>query len=197
MALNREESDKKIINQEDMNIVINNFLNEKTKKQNDFQVENENIKYSDKTENEKSINKLIDNANTYFLIEILSPQLSANESKKREHKNQLIKIVKIFLIFQFLLLLFLLVGTLVMIFVFHALKNDLKLSYINAIVKFIGFYITSVVVELIAMLNYIVSNVFDTSITGLVELFKDATSNSNTNNKENSNKDKKEQESKE
>lgn len=79
-----------------------------------------------------------------------------------------------------------------MIFVFHGLKNDLKLSYINAIVKFIGFYITSVVVELITMLRYIVSNVFDTSITGLVELFKDATSN-----KENSNEDLKGQESEE
>lgn len=71
---------------------------------------------------------------------------------------------------------FLLFGIIVMIFVFHGLDNDLELTYIEIIIKFVGIYITSVVVELIAMLKYIVSNVFDTTITGLVEMYKDATS---------------------
>ncbi len=62
-----------------------------------------------------------------------------------------------------------------MIFVFHGLGNNLDLSYIDIIIKFVSVYITSVVVELIAMLHYIVSKVFDTSITGLVEIYKDAT----------------------
>lgn len=61
-----------------------------------------------------------------------------------------------------------------MIFVFHGLNNDLDLEYIKEIIKFISLYITSVVVELVAMLKYIVKNVFDTSITGLVEFYKDA-----------------------
>lgn len=69
----------------------------------------------------------------------------------------------------------LLVGIVVMIFVFHGLGNNLDLSYIDIIIKFVSVYITSVVVELIAMLHYIVSKVFDTSITGLVEIYKDAT----------------------
>ena len=62
-----------------------------------------------------------------------------------------------------------------MVFVFHGVGKELDLSYINTIVKLISVYITSVVAELIAMLNYIVSKVFDTSITGLVELYKDKT----------------------
>lgn len=80
-----------------------------------------------------------------------------------------------FLIFQFIILLGLLFSVIIMIFVFHGLNNDLDLSYIETIIKFISLYITSVVVELIAMLKYIVSNVFDTSITGLVGLYKDVT----------------------
>lgn len=43
--------------------------------------------------------------------------------------------------------------------------------------SFVSIYITSVVIELIAMLKCIVTNVFDTSITSLVELYKDASSN--------------------
>ena len=38
---------------------------------------------------------------------------------------------------------------------------------------FVVTYITSVVVELIYMLKYIVHNVFDTSISDLVKLFKE------------------------
>lgn len=121
-----------------------------------------------------NIKEIVDTANKYFLIEILSPELKNNENKKREHKGQLINIVKYFLIFQFLFLFVLLCGTLVMIFVFHGIGNDLQLDYIEIIIKFISLYITSVVVELVAMLKYIVSNVFDTSITGLVEMYRDA-----------------------
>lgn len=118
--------------------------------------------------------KIIDNANTYFLIKILSPEITKNEDKKREHKDSLINIVKTFLIVQFCILFALIFGVLAMIFVFHGLNNELSLDYIKEIIKFVSLYITSVVVELIAMLRYIVSNVFDTSITGLVEFYKDA-----------------------
>ena len=61
-----------------------------------------------------------------------------------------------------------------MIFIFHGVKNDLDLEDIKLIINFISLYITSVVIELIALLKYIVSNVFDTSITGLVEIYKDS-----------------------
>lgn len=47
-----------------------------------------------------------------------------------------------------------------------------NLDYIRISLKFITGYITSVIVELIAILNYIVKNVFDTSIADLVKTFK-------------------------
>jgi len=91
---------------------------------------------------------------------------------------QILKIVQLFLLFQFIILVGLLFGVIIMTFVFHGSGNELELSYIDTIIKFISVYITSVVVESIAMLKYIVSNVFDTSITGLVEIYKDAAGNS-------------------
>lgn len=74
-----------------------------------------------------------------------------------------------------------------MIFVFHGSKNSLDLSYIDTIIKFVCVYITSVVAELIAMLHYIVSKVFDTSITGLVEIYKDTSNSKNEETKEQEN----------
>lgn len=145
-----------------------------TTNQNDFG--NESGKSKESINVEDISDKVIDNANKYFLVKILSPEITNNEEKKREHKDKLINIVKIFLIFQFSILMILLFGIIIAIFVFHGLKNDFELSYIETIIKFVGAYITSVVIELIAMLKYIVSNVFDTSITGLVEMYKDATS---------------------
>lgn len=151
-------------------VALENLRIKVRSKQNDFRNE-----YTPNEENSKyNIKEIVDTANKYFLIEILSPELKNNESKKREHKGQLINIVKCFLIFQFLFLFVLLCGTLIMIFVFHGVGNDLQLDYIEVIIKFISLYITSVVVELVAMLKYIVSNVFDTSITGLVEMYRDA-----------------------
>lgn len=151
------------------------LLSGSIEKQNDF--ENESVAVKD-TEDEKDIaNTVIDNANKYFLVKILSPEITANENKKRKHKNALIKIVKVFLISQFALLTLLLLVTIGSVLVFHGIKNDLELSYVHAIMNFISAYIASVVIELIAMLKYIVSNVFDTSIAGLVEFYKDATNN--------------------
>lgn len=124
--------------------------------------------------------KVIDNANKYFLVKILSPEVSKNEEKKRMHKDQLINIVKIFLIAQFVIVTFLLFGIFIMYFVFHGLGKEIQLDYLKEIIKFATVYITSVVAELIAMLRYIVTNVFDTSITGLVEFYKDANARENS-----------------
>lgn len=151
----------------DVDILFKNIISEK---KNDF--ERESLKSTSDLSD-----KVIDDANKYFLVKILSPEITNNEDKRRKHKDKLISIVKTFLVAQFIILSLLLFGTLTMIFVFHGLGNDLELSYIEIIIKFISVYITSVVVELIAMLKYIVSNVFDTSITGLVEIYRDKTKN--------------------
>ncbi len=170
--------------QEQKDFLLNSQINdifriESIKGQNDFEeeIENESIV----TNSDSIANKIIYNANQYFLIKILSPEIKRNEAKKRNHKDKLISIVKIFLICQFLILMCLLFGVTIMVFVFHGLKNDLNLDYLEILIKFISIYITSVVAELIAMLYFIVSNVFDTSITGLVEVYKDATGNINDN----------------
>lgn len=148
------------------------------KKQNDF--EGESVQETEgNLKSEDIAEKIIYNANQYFLVKILSPQIEQNEQEKRKHKEKLISIVKIFLICQFFILMCLLFGIVTMTFVFHGTKNDLDLSYLELLTKFVSLYITSVVAELIAMLYFIVSNVFDTSITGLVELYKDATGNKN------------------
>ena len=127
---------------------------------------------SDKEEAPKGI---IDNSNNYFLIKILSPEITENENKKRKHKDTLINMIKIFLISQLCVVGILTIGIITMVFVFHGLANDIALKYINMMFKFVSVYITSVVVELIAMLNYVVKNVFDTSITQLVESYKEVT----------------------
>ena len=153
------------------------FRSESSDRKNDFENESDNDIRIENESSEDITNKIIDNANKYFLVKVLSPQIEKNEAKKREHNNVLIQIVKLFLIFQFVIILILLFGIIIMIFVFHGFNNDLGLSYLEKIINFVSIYITSVVVELIAMLKYIVANVFDTSITSLVELYKDASSN--------------------
>lgn len=160
---------------------------ESSGKKNDIEEEIQNESEDENIKDEDILEKIINNANQYFLLKILSPQIEHNEDKKRIHKDKLISIIKIFLVCQFIILLFLLFGIITMIFVFHGLKNDLELSYLELIVKFVSLYITSIVAELIAMLHFIVSNVFDTSITGLVELYKDATGNRNESIKEQEN----------
>lgn len=69
---------------------------------NDFEEEIENE--SDSISADSIADKIIDNANQYFLVKILSPEIRKNEDKKRKHKDKLIAIVKIFLICQFFIL---------------------------------------------------------------------------------------------
>lgn len=173
------EESEEIQNQDiDINDLLSDiFRSESSDRKNDFENESDNDIRIENESSEDITNKIIDNANKYFLVKVLSPQIEKNEAKKREHKNVLIQIVKSFLIFQFVIILILLFGIIIMIFVFHGFNNDLELSYLEKIINFVSIYITSVVVELIAMLKYIVANVFDTSITSLVELYKDASSN--------------------
>lgn len=51
-------------------------------------------------------------------------------------------------------------------------EKDFSTGTIELLLAFLGSYITSVIVELICILNYIVVNVFDTSISALMEAFK-------------------------
>lgn len=117
--------------------------------------------------------KIIKNANNKFLLEVLSPQIEENEEKKRKHKDWLMIAMGIFLAAQFII-----VAAIIGYSGYHIIQCHIKGipfsdNTLKIIFGFIGTYITSVVIELIAILKYIVKNVFDTSIVGMANDFKD------------------------
>lgn len=67
------------------------------------------------------------------------------------------------------------------VFIFHKNTIPLNDSTIKIVFSYLGAYMTSVIVELIAMLNFIVKRVFDTSISGLADSFINLKSNKNKN----------------
>lgn len=94
--------------------------------------------------------------------QVLAPQLKENEDLKREHKGVLMTNIFKILKWQFIF---------TYIFVFTIIIAVLFSSYLGITEKlamegisFIKFYITSIIVELISILFFIVKNVFDTSI---------------------------------
>lgn len=119
------------------------------------------------------IDRLIKNVNNEFLLNVLSPEIKKNEDKKRKHKDWLMVIMGLFLLFQFIL-----VAVIICCFGYCVINAHMKEipfsdSTIKIIFTFIGTYITSIIIELIAILKYIVKNVFDTSVAGMVSNFKD------------------------
>ena len=89
----------------------------------------------------------------------------------REHKDKLIKYLARFLIFQFAFVFIIIMTAVVSIICFHATNNPLSQGMVNILFAFFGTYLTSVVVELIYILKYIVEQVFDTSISSLTKAF--------------------------
>lgn len=101
--------------------------------------------------------------------DVLSPQLEKNEELKREQKKELMskifKILKWQFIFTYFFVAIILLGSL--------LSGNLKISenIILNIISFVKFYITSIIVELLSILFFIVKNVFDKSIVDLIKNF--------------------------
>ena len=121
----------------------------------------------------KNVNdKYIKNANDKILLDTLAPQAEANEIKKRKHKDKLLTAVFIFLGIQFTVVFVLIMTMIVSIIFFHSMGNDFSLELVQMLFAFFSTYITSVVVELIFILKFIVEKVFDTSISSLMEIFK-------------------------
>ena len=106
-----------------------------------------------------TVNKLYEN--------VLAPELMKNEDLKRSQKKDLMDKIFSILKGQFIATYICVFGIIVMI----ACSKMLGLSDISIkqIIGFMEFYITSIVAELIAILFFIVKNVFDKSI---VDLFK-------------------------
>lgn len=123
----------------------------------------------------KSNSELIQSANNKVLIDVLSPQVEENEKAKRVHKYILIGILGAFIVTQFFMTFFIMNKTFGFIFGYYNKNNKIDQHLVNLLFTFLTGYITSVVVELIYMLKFIVQNVFDTSISDLVKLFKEET----------------------
>lgn len=100
---------------------------------------------------------------------VLAPQLEKNEDLKRKQKEELTGKVFAILKWQFIAT----YGFVLLIILIIAASNWLKLSdtIIGRIIDFIQFYITSIIAELIAILFFIVKNVFDKSIVDLFSNF--------------------------
>lgn len=111
---------------------------------------------------------LIKNVNNKVLIDFLSPEISINEKHKRIHKYILIALLSIFIIVQFFASFHLSCSV-----IKYATSDSAKIDIVKSLLTFVSAYITSVVVELIAILNYVVQHVFDTSIADLVKIFKE------------------------
>ena len=54
----------------------------------------------------------------------------------------------------------------------YSVGDDAEEKIVDLLLKFDVAYITSVIIELIAILKYIVKSVFDASITELIKIFK-------------------------
>lgn len=121
----------------------------------------------------KANQTIIKNANHWFLVNTISPEIQENEKRKRTHKTILLSFVILFLIVQFGFLGYLIYWIFSNIIECHKSGLSFNDSTIKAIFTFISGYITSIVIELIAILNYIVKNVFDTSVSGLANAFKE------------------------
>lgn len=110
---------------------------------------------------------------------VLAPQLEENESIKRFHKSVLLENLFKILKAQFAMTYFFVLVLIVSI-IFSGdinisdgvmLKLNVSDQVVTQLIKFIEFYITSIVVELISILYFIVKNVFDTSIVDLLKGF--------------------------
>lgn len=123
---------------------------------------------------------VVSNMNDEFTIirniyeNVLSPELEKNEELKREQKKQLMNKIFDILKWQFIFT-YLFVGAILGMVAFSHFLHISEKIVLDSI-SFIKFYITSIIVELISILFFIVKNVFDKSIVDLIRNF-DKTSN--------------------
>lgn len=178
-------SDKCSSKENDFSEEIDNKLDEILENQAERVQDSQESVNDPKVSEKESLDKTeyyIRTANAKILLDTLAPEVSKNEKRKRKHKDKLIKYVSIFLCMQFIAIFILVIVVIGAIIFFHNAKNDIPINIINIFFAFFGTYVTSVIIELICILKYIVVNVFDTSISALMGIFKD-----NNNNKDEKN----------
>ena len=150
------------INDEIANL-LKNDIKPKGKEITDGKVQSQNGR------KEKSVREIVEESNSKFLMDVLSPEIKANEEKRRKHKDWLMIIMGAFLMFQFAMVALMIAYSGYWVIRLQVNNTPFADSTLQIIFTFIGTYITSIIVELIAILRYIVKNVFDTSIAGMVK----------------------------
>lgn len=103
-----------------------------------------------------------------LMLTTLSPELGNNEEQKRNFKEGLVKYIKIILAAQLIVIGLAFIALIVCIC--FGVSHSVFVDNLQAILNFMQFYITAIIVEFIAMLFFIVKFVFDKSI---VELLSD------------------------
>lgn len=101
--------------------------------------------------------------------QVLAPQIIQNEELKRAQKTDLMRNIFRILKWQFIVTYIFAVGIIIMLVFSSYLKISEQLTL--EVIAFVKFYITSIIVELISILFFIVKNVFDTSIVDLFRNF--------------------------
>ena len=99
----------------------------------------------------------------------LAPELKANEKLKREHKKQLMGFLCGLIIFESAFLVVSVGFLFMMIFFTQIIKVDV--SVIKSMIGFMKYFISAVIVELLAILFFIVRSVFDKTIKDLFANF--------------------------
>lgn len=159
------------------NVDKKNLDNEEINKALTLEIPDKNIHNDLKAEHKNNSQKIIDrsfikNVNNQVLIDILSPEIGNNEKTKRHHKSVLIIFLTLFLVMQLYFVYNISNGV-----IEYATSEKSNQEIVNSLLAFVTGYITSVIIELIAILNYVIKNVFDTSVIELVKLFKDTVNN--------------------
>lgn len=132
------------------------------------------------------VGSFVEEENKRYLSDAVTIEVAKNEEKKRLHKDKLLKSVTWFLGIQFGLFFILLSGVIVMTIVAHMINNPFEADLRDAIFDLLKIYLTSIIVEMISMLYFIVRNVFDTTIPELAKIIagnEQSAKNANENNK--------------
>ena len=111
----------------------------------------------------------------YLYKEVLSPELKENEELKRTQKRELM--TKLFKVIKWQFICTYISVSVIIIIIGASSFLSLSSDIVEKIITFMKFYITTIVGELIAILFFIVKNVFDTSIVELIKNFDKRKSN--------------------
>lgn len=153
---------------EEFNDIVKNAVREEFPPEQSNSSDKPTVDLPSQNESVKTLNAHFEMTKQMY-INVLSPQLSQNEELKRTQKqelmNKIFKILKVQFIFTYSLIS---AAILAIIFSYYLHMSD---NTITLLISLFKFYVTAIIGELIAILFFIVKNVFDKSIVDLISNF--------------------------